>query len=52
MDGAKGQDFLLGLQSGWSAGIKISELGDRRQRSNNGVLKIKVSSYTSMGMGT
>ena len=52
MDGTKGSEFLMGLESGWNAGIKISELGDRRQRSKNGVLKIKVLSYMSMGMGT
>ena len=43
MNGAKGPDLLMWLDGGWSTGIRIRELGDRRWRSSNEVLKVEVS---------
>ena len=43
MNGAKGPELLMWLDGGWSASIRIHELGDRRWQSSNEVLKVKVS---------
>ena len=43
MNGAKGPELLMWLDGGWSTGIRIRELGDRRWRSSNEVLKVEVS---------
>ena len=43
MNGAKGPELLMWLDGGWSAGIRIRELGDRRWWSSNEVLKVEVS---------
>ena len=43
MNGAKGPELPMWLDGGWSAGIRIRELGDRRWWSSNEVLKVEVS---------